>query len=64
MEIAELYGSAPRSGRGGRRFKSCHSNQHLAEIPTSTGTDCGTVSSDAHAALAAFELLKPPRHFG
>jgi hypothetical protein len=23
-------GSAPRSGRGGRRFKSCHSDQHLA----------------------------------
>ena len=25
-------GSAPRSGRGGRRFKSCHSDQHLAPI--------------------------------
>src|ERR1700730_4484629 len=24
-------GSAPRSGRGGRRFKSCHSDQYLAE---------------------------------
>src|ERR1700730_3118110 len=45
-------GSAPRSGRGGRRFKSCHSDQGLAEIPTSTGTDCGTVSSDPRAALA------------
>jgi hypothetical protein len=52
---ASHVGSAPRSGRGGRRFKSYHSDQHLAEIPTSTGTDCGTVSSDAHAALAAFE---------
>jgi hypothetical protein len=39
-------GSAPRSGRGGRRFKSYHSDQYLAEIPTSTGTGCGTVSSD------------------
>jgi len=27
----------------------------LAEISTSTGTDCGTASSDARAALAAFE---------
>ena len=35
---------APRSGRGGRRLKSCHSDQHLAEIKTLTGTDCGTVS--------------------
>ena len=35
---------APRSGRGGRRFKSCHSDQHLAEIKMLTGTDCGTVS--------------------
>jgi hypothetical protein len=25
-------GSAPRSGRGGRRFKSCHSDHHLADI--------------------------------
>jgi len=29
MEIVELYRSAPRSGRGGRRFKSCHSDQTL-----------------------------------
>ena len=35
-------GSAPRSGRGGRRFKSCHSDQHLAKILALTGTDCGT----------------------
>jgi hypothetical protein len=35
-------GSAPRSGRGGRRFKSCHSDQYLAEIPKFPGTDCGT----------------------
>src|SRR6516164_419321 len=26
--------AAPRSGRGGRRFKSCHSDQHLAENQT------------------------------
>jgi hypothetical protein len=35
----EPSGSAPRSGRGGRRFKSCHSDQHLADsrLPTVTG---------------------------
>jgi hypothetical protein len=32
MEIAEVSRSAPRSGRGGRRFKSCHSDHDLAEI--------------------------------
>jgi len=32
----------PRSGRGGRRFKSCHSDQHLAFFQDLTGTDCGT----------------------
>jgi hypothetical protein len=37
----------PRSGRGGRRFKSCHSDQYLAEIETLAGTDCGTVSLTA-----------------
>src|SRR5207245_10339783 len=36
-------GSEPRSGRGGRRFKSCHSDHHLAQITTFTGTECRTV---------------------
>src|SRR5262245_14905730 len=35
--------SAPRSGRGGRRFKSCHSDHYLAPsetpIPTVSPTD-------------------------
>jgi hypothetical protein len=35
---------AQRLGRGGCKFKSYHSDQHLTEIPTSTGTACGTVS--------------------
>jgi hypothetical protein len=41
--------SAPRSGRGGRRFKSCHSDQHLAEISKVSGTDCGTVSQGVYS---------------
>src|SRR5229473_4895482 len=45
----------PRSGRGGRRFKSCHSDQHLAEFQILTGTDCGTVSR----VLLAFGLVNP-----
>src|ERR1700719_4251196 len=35
MEIAEFFVSPTRSGRGGRRFKSCHSdqsNQQLAAL--------------------------------
>ena len=28
---------------GGYIRKSCHSDQHLAQITTFTGTDCGTV---------------------
>jgi hypothetical protein len=35
-------GSAPRSGRGGRRFKSCHSDQHLADSRLLTVTGCVT----------------------
>jgi hypothetical protein len=27
-----LPGGAPRSGRGGRRFKSCHSDQHIKHL--------------------------------
>jgi hypothetical protein len=51
-EIFEERGaSTPRLGRGGRRFKSCHSDHHLAEIKILTGTDCGTVSGDVQTAL-------------
>jgi len=32
-EISSDDSNTPRSGRGGRRFKSCHSDQHLAHIP-------------------------------
>ena len=42
--VTASLGSAPPSGRGGRRFKSCHSDHRLAQIITFTGTDCGTVS--------------------
>ena len=35
-------GRAPRSGRGGRRFKSCHSDQHLAVIHDPCATPCAT----------------------
>ena len=34
-----------RSGRGGRRFKSCHSDQYLAEFHQSSGTDYGSDTS-------------------
>src|SRR5712671_986682 len=49
-------GRAPRSGRGGRRFKSCHSDQHLAKIKMLAGTDCGTVS---HVLLASCAHRSP-----
>ena len=31
-----------RLGRGGRRFKSCHSDQHLAKLPVPSGPTSGT----------------------
>src|SRR5207253_2083735 len=40
-------GSAPRSGRGGRRFKSCHSDQYLAQFGTATATDIATETRQA-----------------
>src|SRR5882672_2661136 len=39
-------GRAPRSGRGGRRFKSCHSDQYLAQIPTRAAKGCAKASRD------------------
>src|SRR6202008_3910307 len=38
-------GSAPRSGRGGRRFKSCHSDHYLAEVRPLRGTPWAASSS-------------------
>src|SRR5262249_41792786 len=32
----------PRSGRGGRRFKSCHSDQQLSKLCLQSGTTSGT----------------------
>ena len=40
LKIQENPGSEPRSGRGGRRFKSCHSDQHLAEFFSRFATVC------------------------
>ena len=40
LKIQENPGSEPRSGRGGRRFKSCHSDQHLAEFSSRFATGC------------------------
>ena len=37
-------GRAPRSGRGGRRFKSCHSDQYLAHFPNGSATGYATAS--------------------
>ena len=56
----QVAGSAPRSGRGGRRFKSCHSDQHLAEIKTFIGTDSGTVSSCRRSSFGPEPLAGRP----
>ena len=42
LKIQENPGSAPRSGRGGRRFKSCHSDQHLADLLAKSATTRAT----------------------
>src|SRR5216683_7749384 len=39
-------GSEPRSGRGGRRFKSCHSDHHLAKISACCANGCAKASRD------------------
>jgi hypothetical protein len=36
----------PRSGRGGRRFKSCHSDQYLAQFPTRSANASAKGSRD------------------
>ena len=37
---------APRSGRGGRRFKSCHSDQYLAQIKIAAATKTRALSAE------------------
>ena len=43
----------PCSGRGGRRFKSCHYDQYLAEFHQSSGTDYGADTSLVFAVAKA-----------
>jgi hypothetical protein len=60
MEIAELYGSAPRSGRGGRRFKSCHSDQ-LLTTSMAYGASYGERNPTASLLGALITVLRSPR---
>ena len=49
-------GSAPRSGRGGRRFKSCHSDHHLAQCDNQSGTNIGTETFSVSCRRGSFVL--------
>ena len=44
-------GRAPRSGRGGRRFKSCHSDHYLADPETAFPTVFSTETMFPYLAL-------------
>jgi hypothetical protein len=52
-----VAGSAPRSGRGGRRFKSCHSDHVSRHSDRLGGQLCGTKRKAAAAAGADGRLL-------
>jgi hypothetical protein len=57
--------SAPRSGRGGRRFKSCHSDQYLDHLlraiptdsPTEIQLDCSLWAKQNPLPQRAFTLV-------
>ena len=53
-------GSAPRSGRGGRRFKSCHSDQHLGSSETSIPTVSPTDSRPCAPSIAVASSWRTP----
>jgi hypothetical protein len=53
----ECSAGRPRSGRGGRRFKSCHSDQYLARVSNFTATDIATdcrLSSSSNSTVTGF----------
>jgi len=58
--------SAPRSGRGGRRFKSCHSDQHLTQnkwvFATRRHQPGDALATDANVERAS--RLRLPNHAG
>src|SRR6516225_2024217 len=62
-ENIELLRWLPRSGRGGRRFKSCHSDQLSSHEKSSWGTIWGTKRSPREHLLCFFKhaanSLKP-----
>ena len=46
MQFQSATSETPRSGRGGRRFKSCHSDQYLADNQIAQATASATASRD------------------
>src|SRR6516225_7128138 len=56
----ELSRSVPRSGRGGRRFKSCHSDQLFSHEKPSRGTIWGTKRADCAADMLGRECREAP----
>jgi hypothetical protein len=46
-------------GTRGRRFKSCHSDQHLPELSVQTGTTSGTDTPAADGILSARKMARP-----
>jgi hypothetical protein len=55
-------GSALGSGRGGRRFKSCHLDHHLAEMWIATATNNASADNTGRQFESLTELFIGPRH--
>jgi hypothetical protein len=58
IHIFEAASAVP-SDEGGRRFKSCHSDQYLAKLPVASGTTSGTDTPAANGILSKRKMAQP-----
>src|SRR5215467_6650235 len=58
--VANSAGPLARSGRGGRRFKSCHSDQLSSHEKSSRGTIWGTKRADCAGDMLGRECREAP----
>ena len=53
-----LGGRAPRSGRGGRRFKSCHSDQFIKHLADPEKNRAQKIAQETYVLTSVIELAK------
>ena len=58
VALGDAVGRAPRSGRGGRRFKSCHSDQLIKHLAQPRKNRAQEIAQETYVLTSVIELAK------